>query len=540
MAFCLLLPVMPAMNVSASTYDEPIWVYETVTGPRTVAMSADGEYIAVGTGDVHSTSGALYLFEKDNGTPLWNYTNENCVGPGSEPPFSYCVIEYVSISANGDYIVIGSRDHNISLFGKESNIPLWTYKVEDYEISSISISANGDYIFATSQDDDYTSFFFSKESDVPLWTCGYSCLGDWIETSAMSDDGEYIVLSTESKNIYLLNKDSNTPLWNYSARGHISVIDISSDGEYIAVGAGYWNEPNSTLSLFGKADNTPLWEANITVNEGGIGSIAISADGAYIALGSLNYTTDDTNGFKNNNIHLFGKDSNIPLWTYNLGEDCYCMALSIAISADGEYIAVGTDNGKLHLFNKDSNIPLWSYITSRMYGVSVVSVDISADGNYIVAAGSGSWDFPIYFFDKEVKNSFACDKGNSIFPNSWVNDGVYDCWDGADEDEVGYFWCEGSNELLYGQIMNDGVEDCEDGSDEKVFEEVNNETTEEETNDETTEETSEETEEETTEEETTEANDETGEVLDESGLPGLGLLVALVTVFAVASARRRF
>ena len=96
---------------------------------------------------------------------------------------------------------------------------------------------------------------------------------------------------------------------------------------------------------------------------------------------------------------------------------------------------------------------------------------------------------------------------------------------------MGYFWCEGSNELLYGQIMNDGVDDCEDGSDEKVFEEVNNETTEE-----TTEETSEETEEETTEE----ANEETGEVLDESGLPGLGLLVALVTVFAVASVRRRF
>ena len=85
---------------------------------------------------------------------------------------------------------------------------------------------------------------------------------------------------------------------------------------------------------------------------------------------------------------------------------------------------------------------------------------------------------------------------------------------------MGYFWCEGSNELLYGQIMNDGVDDCEDGSDEKVFEEVNNETTEEET--------------------TEEANEETGEVLDESRLPGLGLLVALVTVFAVASARRRF
>ena len=182
-------------------------------------------------------------------------------------------------------------------------------------------------------------------------------------------------------------------------------MDISGDGEYLVIGASILGEPNATLSLFGKENNTPLWEANITVNEGGIGQIAISSDGSHIALGSINYTSADTNGFKNNNIHFFGKNSNIPLWTYNIGEDCYCMALAIAISVDGEYIAVGTDNDSLHMFNKESNIPIWSYITNEIFGQPVVSVGISEDNKYVVAAAPnlGSMDSfgQIYLFDNE-------------------------------------------------------------------------------------------------------------------------------------------
>ena len=405
LAFCLLLPTIIITNASASTYNNPDLVFEPLSYPQTVAISADGEYFAAGTGSFHSKAGALFLFEKNNDIPLWNYTNENCVSPGSEPPFSYCIIKHVSISANGDYIVIGSQDHNISLFGKESNIPLWTYKVEGYEITSISISASGDYIFATSRDDNYTSFFFSKESNVPLWTCDYSCLGDWIETSVMSDDGEYIVVSTESNRIHLFSKDNNAPLWNYSIGGDINAIDISGHGEYIVVGASYWGEPNSTLSFFGKESNTPLWETNITVNEGSLGPIALSADGSYMALGSVNFTSADTNGFKNNNIHFFGKDSNIPLWTYNIGENCYCYARSIAISVDGEYIAVGTENDGLYMFNKESNTPIWSYMANEIFGQPVVSVGISEDDKYVVAAalnlGSMGPFGQIYLFDNE-------------------------------------------------------------------------------------------------------------------------------------------
>jgi hypothetical protein len=58
---------------------------------------------------------------------------------------------------------------------------------------------------------------------------------------------------------------------------------------------------------------------------------------------------------------------------------------SVAISADGEYIAVGSDDDKVYLFGKDSSTPLWSYST----GDDVHSVAISADGEYIAVGCSG-------------------------------------------------------------------------------------------------------------------------------------------------------
>ena len=56
---------------------------------------------------------------------------------------------------------------------------------------------------------------------------------------------------------------------------------------------------------------------------------------------------------------------------------------AVAISADGEYIAAGSDDDNVYLFERDSNTPLWDYTT----GDDVRSVAISSNGEYI-AAGS--------------------------------------------------------------------------------------------------------------------------------------------------------
>lgn len=84
-------------------------------------------------------------------------------------------------------------------------------------------------------------------------------------------------------------------------------------------------------------------------------------------------------------IYLFDKDSSTPLWNYETGH----YVRSVSISADGEYITVGSNDKKVYLFEKDSSTPLWSYTT----GNYVLSVGISADGEYITA---GSMDENVY------------------------------------------------------------------------------------------------------------------------------------------------
>ena len=123
-------------------------------------------------------------------------------------------------------------------------------------------------------------------------------------------------------------------------------------------------------------------------------SVAISADGEYIAAGSA----DDK-------VYLFDKDSDTPLWSYATGN----YVNSVAISADGEYLAAGSWDNKIYLFDKDSSTPLWSYAT----WYDVRSVAISANGEHITA---GSEDYKVYLFDDRDGDGYwgAAD----AFPNT--------------------------------------------------------------------------------------------------------------------------
>ncbi len=119
--------------------------YTTGSEVESVAISADGEYIAAGS--THPDK-KVYLFDKDSSTPLWNYTTEDYVWS-------------VAISADGEYIVAGSADAKIRLFDKDNSAPLWSYTAGHY-VNSVAISADGEYIAAGSNDDKV--YLFDKDS----------------------------------------------------------------------------------------------------------------------------------------------------------------------------------------------------------------------------------------------------------------------------------------------------------------------------------------------------------------------------------------
>ena len=54
---------------------------------------------------------------------------------------------------------------------------------------------------------------------------------------AISADGEYIVAGSDDNKVYLFDKDSSTPIWNYTTGMNVNSVSISADGTYFSAGS---------------------------------------------------------------------------------------------------------------------------------------------------------------------------------------------------------------------------------------------------------------------------------------------------------------
>ena len=376
-SFTILLTNTPALADVA----EPSWSYTTEHYVPSVAISADGEYIAVGSYDDR-----VYLFDSKSNAPLWSYNT------GGE-------VWSVAISADGEYVVAGSEASNnkIFLFNWQSNTPLWSY-TSSQDVLSVAISADGEYIAAGFGGTNHRIYLFHKDSKTPLWS--YTTGADVLSV-AISADGEYIAAGSYDNKVYLFDKDNNKPLWNYTAGENIWSVAISANGEYIAAGS-----EDKKVYFFDKYNSSPLW--NYTTGNT-VFSVDISANGQYIAAGS-----------NDNNVYFFDRYNSTPNWNHTMSDAVW----TVAISADGQYIAAGSYNDMAYLFDKDSNTPLWNYTTLNY----VRSVAISADGENIVTSSEDR----VYHFDDQdyddywgiaddVPNDSAAslDSDGDGFPDEW-------------------------------------------------------------------------------------------------------------------------
>jgi len=399
--FSLLLACLTLVMLTgeADAEKEPLWSYDTGSFVYSNTISADGEYIVIGSSD------KVHLFDKDSETPIWNYRTGEAV-------------KFVAISADGEYIAIGCK-YTLYFFDKDISTPLWNWTAppngpngEKDRLHGVVISADGEYIATTTGGFFYDAeiHLFNKYSDSPLWSyTNYeleTCINCITKSPiAISADGQYIVASVDSyggRKVYLFDTNSSTPLWGYTIDGDVrtgidSTVSISADGEYIVAGyfdsRGPGNSHDGCIFFFGKNSSTPLW--NYTV-EDVVTSVDISADGKYIVAGSYD-----------NNIYFFDKDISTPLWSYATKY----LVSSVAISTDGEYIVVGSYDANVYFFNRHSNVPLWSYATEGI----VYSVAISADGEYILA---GDYTGKAYVFDREYDDT----PPRAVFNWSYTND----------------------------------------------------------------------------------------------------------------------
>jgi len=197
-----------------------------------------------------------------------------------------------------------------------------------------------------------------------LWS--YETGRDWTGAVDISRDGNYIAVKT-SDDLYLFSHDGSL-IWKYTILGSggentdfSGWVSISDKGEYIA--AAYGN----SVALFSREKNTPLWEYKVGNNN--IYTVDISSDGSYIVAGDYG-----------DRLLLFSRESSQPVWVYEAPGDVH----ALAISADGNYIASGTHcpDRKAFMHHRSSKSPLWGYVTSM--GSPVWTAAISSDGKYAV------------------------------------------------------------------------------------------------------------------------------------------------------------
>ena len=263
-------------------------------GITDVDISDDGQYIVAG-----SSNNKLYLFSND-GTLLWDFigTTDGSTEYGTS-------MNCVSISSNGDYIAAADKEY-LYLFHKDNNTPIWSWVAPGYpqyswdwpsHVRDVDISANGKRIIAGvwSYAENYDSddrgyvFMFGNEDNTPIWSYEEGSLNP-ISAVAISADAKYSVVwhVDDEKRMIVFDNHYGTPLWQFgplsASRFSATVFSMSDDGKYILAADAY--SPANQVLLFDIDDNSgPIWSYNSSAygkEYCSCHSVALSADGKYV------------------------------------------------------------------------------------------------------------------------------------------------------------------------------------------------------------------------------------------------------------------
>lgn len=314
------------------------WKRETGYTIRNVAISANGEYIIVGSFDFK-----IYLFDR-KGTLLWSYLTGDTVRD-------------VAISHDGNLMAAGSYDHHVYFFNREGDL-LWKFRTGD-PVRDISLSGGGEYLVVGSND---TYVYFLDHKGNLLWK--HRTKGSVIAVS-LSMKGEYVSAGSSDRRVYFFNRKGEL-LWFYETGSSVQDVELTIGGQYVAAGSF-----DKYLYFFDHAGNL-LWKRSWGTP---VRKVAISPRGETIAAAG------------EGEIELYNQSGN-RLWHYTSGSH---EIQGLEISSLGGSILCGTRDDELLHFDRTGRL-LWKFRTPEW----VETVAVGSRGRFITA---GLRSGVLYLFD---------------------------------------------------------------------------------------------------------------------------------------------
>jgi hypothetical protein len=250
-------------------------------------------------------------------------------------------------------------------------------------VNRVAISADGAYLVAGAS----ATYFFSRNGSA--WSAPQvipSAAGDYVVAVDISDDGQWIAVGTHNGFISLVRNVGGTlspaVTWQQPS-GSIYWVEMAAGGSGFVAGA-----KNASLMFFSTASFTgaagPTWTKKLTGCTR-CGSVGISADGSLVSAVGNTGKTGKVFLFQNQNTTARS------LWSAATKHN----PNSTSLDAAGQYVTVADGQpdgtpGAFYLYDSAGSLK-WSYATSNMSWPMQVSEDASG-----IAAGSD--DASVYYF----------------------------------------------------------------------------------------------------------------------------------------------
>lgn len=282
----------PASIAAAQASTAPSWELPAGSIVHSIAISADGSAIVVGSRD-----GIVYYLDR-SGKQVWKFDAGGTVfgvaisqdgqkvvaategrsaflldGSGKQlwkKDYDFVLVA-AAISGAGDLIAVIPKTKGISVLDAQGNeLFQATY---DTLPSAVAISSDGKRI-AVGMRDAWVNVY--DRSGQPLWKLQEDGV---IRGLAFSSDGTFLAVGDESKKGYLVKEENNigANVWSFTADDKVAAAAISSDGQVLAFGS---LDQNGYL-----LDNTGQVKSKFKA-EGRVTSVALAGDGSVFAIGA--------------------------------------------------------------------------------------------------------------------------------------------------------------------------------------------------------------------------------------------------------------
>ena len=295
-----------------------LWQYSFSNDLGFVRLSANGQTVAITTGTEPST---LTVIDGNAGRALWDYTPTGLAQENR-------TITALGISADGEYLAIGTSGGGIFMFHRSSNAIVQTWYTFT-PITAISISEIGTFITIAFSGQLY---FLRRLDGGVIWSLTSALNPDVITNFTSDHSGNHIAVSTSTPSLTFIFS-SNQYYWDRNLTESTTALQLNSNGMYL-----FMVDQSSSRLVDQNGGTTQVYQIVPEL-------FALSSTASRIAMAS------------NETIFLYSSSTPNPLRNYTFTEE---IPTSIGLTYHADILLLGTQSGNLYTASTADFESLWT------------------------------------------------------------------------------------------------------------------------------------------------------------------------------------